>query len=153
MNWFTGGHERVMGIFRIVAMFGLVLFSFLAAFQNVQSISVQWNSNTPFNNPVDRWTKRIENISVNIPADVKVVGYIADWDIPGVPYDPIDQDAEYMLSQYVLAPLIIQPGMDHEWIIGNFTVPEFTNWLDENLSAYELTKLQYGIYLIHRNLP
>jgi len=153
MAWLTSGHGKLNGIFRKTATFGLVLFSLLVALQNVRSISARWNPNTPFDNPVDKWAKRIKSVSANLPDDVRVVGYVSDWDIPGALYDPIDQDAEYMLAQYTLAPLVVQPGLGHEWILGNFTTPGFTNWLDDNLSSYELTPLQYGLYLIHRNIP
>jgi hypothetical protein len=43
--------------------------------------------------------------------------------------------------------------LDHEWIIGNFTDTKFRDWLDQNLSSYQLTEIGFGIYVIHRTSP
>ncbi len=44
-----------------------------------------------------------------LPAGVEAVGYLADWDLPGRAFDPVDQDAEYMLTKYSLTPLHVVP--------------------------------------------
>jgi hypothetical protein len=43
---------------------------------------------------------------------VKLVGYIADWDIHSVSYDLVDQDAKYMLTQHTLVPLLVKPAQE-----------------------------------------
>ena len=86
----------------------------------------------------------------HIPSDVTLIGYAADWDLPDVEFNVIDQENEYTFTQYALAPRMVQPGLDHEWIIGNFTNKDFRTWLDQNLSSYEIIEMGFGIYLIHR---
>jgi hypothetical protein len=66
-----------------------------------------------------------------------------------VEYDLVDQETEYTLTQYALTPRMVQPGLAHEWIIGNFTSPDFRDWLDKNLASYEIIEIGFGIYLIH----
>ena len=138
---------------RQIAILGLVTYGLMISFKNAASAAALWDPNRPFNNPVDRWEKRILRVKNFIPAEVPALGYVADWDLPGVQYSEIDQDAEYMITQYTLAPIPVKPGFDQEWIIGNFTIPGFEDWLDQQMQSYEITKLDHGIYIIHRTTP
>ena len=131
----------------------LVGLSLLVAYRNTSSAMTVWNPEQPDNNPVDRWEKRIQPVRNHLPEDITLVGYVADWDIPDLEYNPIDQDAEYVLTQYALAPIMVQPGLEQEWIIGNFIHPGFESWLDQSLPSYEIKSLGFGIFLIHRTSP
>lgn len=127
--------------------------SVLVAFDNFASVSAGWDPDQPFDNSVDKWQKRIQPVKDHIPGDVTLLGYVADWDLPNSMTDPVDQDTEYVLTQYAFAPVMVKPGLDHEWIIGNFLNPDFKSWLDGSLSAYEIKSLGFGIYVIHRISP
>lgn len=144
---------RPLGVLRLLAALALALFSLWVLLGGVTSLRADWDPRAPFNNPVDKWAERLKPIPALLPAGVETLGYLADWDIPGQTFDPVDQDAEYMLTQYSLAPLRVVPGADHEWIIGNFTAPGFESFLDRTLPAYEIRSLKLGIYLIHRTSP
>ena len=134
---------------RIIAVTGLVIFGLFVAATNGIAAYSRSNQEASSIDSVSRWEKRVQSTLEYIPSDVSVIGYVADWDIPGLKYNLIDQDNEYTLTQYALAPRRLQPGLDHEWLIGNFTSPGFQDWLDENLSSYELTEIGFGIYVIH----
>jgi hypothetical protein len=135
---------------RMIAITGLIIFSLFAAINN--GIHAHWNRNQDQSreDSVSRWEKRVKSVLKHVPGDVNVLGYAADWNIPNTEYDLIDQENEYTLTQYTLAPRAVQPGLDQEWIIGNFTKPGFRDWLDENLPSYEIIELGFGMYLIHR---
>ena len=135
---------------RIAAMIGLVTFSLFVAITNGLAARTKWAENSQSVDSVSRWEKRVRAVLNHVPGNVMEFGYVADWDIPDSGYDLIDQDNEYMLTQYALAPHIVQPGLDHEWIIGNLTNPGFRDWLDKNLSSYKITEMGFGIYVIHR---
>src|SRR5689334_13920838 len=135
---------------RIAAMVSLVIFSLFVTMTNGLAARAKWNENSKSIDSVSKWEKRVKAVLNHVPGNVTEFGYVADWDIPDSGYDLIDQDNEYTLTQYALAPRIVQPGLDHEWIIGNFTNPGFRDWLDKNLSSYRLTAMGFGIYLIHR---
>ena len=137
---------------RILAMLSLVTFSVLVAITNGIAARERWKQSVKADDSVTKWEKRILPVLDQVPGDVSVFGYVADWDIPEAGYNLVDQDQEFVLTQYVLAPRILQRGLDHEWIIGNFISADFSEWLDQNLSSYELTKFGFGIYLIHRTL-
>lgn len=138
---------------RQAAVLGLVLFSLFVAYKNTSSAVASWNPETPDNNSVDKWERRLRPLKDLLPEDIELVGYVADWDIPASGYNLIDQDAEYVLTQYALAPIMVQPGLEQEWIIGNFLHPGFEAWLDRSLPSYEIRSLGFGIFLIHRTSP
>ena len=132
---------------RIIAMIGLITFSLFVTINNGMAA----RGNPSSGDSVSKWEKRVKPVLDRIPGNTKVLGYVADWDIPNAEYEIIDQETEYTLTQYALAPRAVQPGLDHEWIIGNFTKPGFEDWLNQNLPSYEISELGFGIYLIHRN--
>jgi hypothetical protein len=138
---------------RAVAMISLILYSIFVAATNGLAARARWNRDSQTSDSVSKWEKRVKPVLDHIPSTVTKLGYVADWDIPDSGYDIIDQDNEYTLTQYALAPRIVQPGLDHEWIIGNFTDSGFQDWLDQNLSSYEMIEIGFGIYVIHRTSP
>jgi hypothetical protein len=46
------------------------------------------------------------------------VGYVSD--IGGAGFS---RSGAYYLAQYALAPALLDPGVNHEWIVGNFSSP------------------------------
>src|SRR5690242_10312603 len=138
---------------KIIALISLVTLALLVAVRNELASHAKWDQNSRSIDPVSKWEKRVTAILSHVPSNVTEFGYVADWDIPNSGYDLIDQDNEYTLTQYALAPRIVQPGLDHEWIIGNFTFGGFRVWLDQKLSSYKMTQIGFGIYLIHRTSP
>jgi hypothetical protein len=139
-----------MRILRVAAIFILVTGSVFVALRNGSGIRAKWNAESASTDAISKWEQRVQPVLRHLPEDVRVVGYIADWDLPGVEYNVIDQENEYTFTQYALAPRAVQPGLEHEWILGNFTNKDFRAWLDQNLSSYEIIEIGFGIYLIHR---
>jgi hypothetical protein len=138
---------------RAIAMISLILYSVFVAATTGLAARARWNRDSQTSDSVSKWEKRVKPVLVHIPSNVTELGYVADWDIPGSGYDLIDQDNEYTLTQYALAPRIVQPGLNHEWMIGNFTGKGFRSWLDQNLSSYKIIEIGFGIYVIHRTSP
>jgi len=139
--------------FRWSATIALTSYIFYSSFGLMQSANDLANAGPGAGDFVSGWEERMDKVKKRLPDDVTVIGYVTDADIPGVGANPIDLDNEYMLSQYSLAPIKVVPGLEAEWILGNFTVPGFQTWLDQSLDEYEIRNLGYGIYLIHRRLP
>jgi hypothetical protein len=134
-------------------MISLMAFAIFTAILTGMDARERWDQARHSIDSVTKWENRILPILDRVPEDVTQFGYVADWDIPDANYNGIDQDQEYVLTQYVLAPRILQRGLDHEWIVGNFVGTDFKKWLDQNLPSYELKEIGYGIYLIHRTSP
>jgi hypothetical protein len=136
--------------FRVAAIILLVTFSLFVAIKNGMGARDKQMVGGEAIDSVSKWEQRVKPVLDHLPEDVTVIGYTADWDLPNVQYNLIDQENEYTFTQYALAPRAVQPGLDHEWIIGNFTNKDFRTWLDENLPSYEIIEIGFGIYLIHR---
>lgn len=134
---------------RIIAIIGLVALGLVVAINNAVNAHLRSKQEGSSVDTVSKWETRIHRVLAHIPDNIQDIGYVADWDIPGLEYNLVDQETEYTLTQYALAPRTVQPGLDHEWIIGNFTSPNFRDWLNKNLASYEIMEIGFGIYLIH----
>ena len=135
---------------RAITIISLIIYSIFVAATNGLAANTRWNRDSQTIDPISKWEKRLKPVLDHVPSTVTELGYVADWDIPDSGYDIIDQDNEYTLTQYALAPRIVQPGLDHEWMIGNFTDAGFRTWLDKNISSYKIIGIGFGIYVIHR---
>lgn len=142
-----------MRTLRLLAIISLVTFSFYVAVMNGLAAQARWNQDSLSLDTISKWEERVKPVLDLVPSDITVIGYVADWDIPGSQYGVIDQENEYTFTQYALTPLRVVPGLESEWIIGNFTNEGFRTWLDKNLPSYEITPIGRGIYLIHRISP
>ena len=86
---------------------------------------------------VSVWDRRMRKMIPDLPTH-GVVGYLADWDIPDYAYGDKDQTVEYVLSQYSLAPLILQRGSNHPIIIGNFSASNDSEKIPNVLKLFDL---------------
>jgi hypothetical protein len=92
---------------RIIAILGLVAPGLVVAVNNAihaRSIAEQERSSI---DTVSKWETRIHRVLAHLPSDTQEIGYVADWDIPGMDYDLVDQETEYTLTQYALAPRMV----------------------------------------------
>ncbi|HTP00782.1 MAG TPA: hypothetical protein VMJ64_05355 [Anaerolineales bacterium] len=137
--------------FQLLAILLLAGTSILSTLQYWMAVYQTWKVSLTSGDPVSRWEHRLSRIQ--LPTDIRnEVGYVADWDIDPT-HNPTDQDEEYVLTQYTLAPLIIKRGANYPWIIGNFTLPGADDWLSQNFKDAKIHHYGYGIYLIHKLGP
>lgn len=99
---------------------------------------------------VAAWEARFEPVKQALPLQRGTLGYIADWDVPGADFDPSDQDAEYILTQYAFSPFILERGADHEWIVGSLSPSAYEKWVKVRAGQYEDFKFKGSVYLFHR---
>jgi len=140
---------------RLLQALGIILLGILgwqSSCKYWRAVQNQWNPDLLLNDPASMWEKRIGMVDLSDNIGNKI-GYVADWDIDPT-FIPIDQDQEYVLTQYTLAPIIVKRG-DHncEWIIGNLTLPEAEDWLNRTFKGSKIRYYGWGIYLIHRPEP
>ena len=79
-----------------------------------------------------------------------MVGYISDSSIPGVSYNAANDEGEYVLTQYVMAPIIIVKGTGQEWNIGNLGKQAYQVWSQANQVEFEVMPFKGNLYLFHR---
>lgn len=137
-----------MTILRKSAPLALAVLSLvLAAYQFALTFSSgEWRNSS--DEMVSKWEDRVQALHEALPAGVSQVGYVDDAALGG---DASQLDVnEFQLMQYSVAPVAIQAGMGHEWIVGNFRDDEnLEAWLAEELGTFELQEFGFGLYLIH----
>jgi hypothetical protein len=96
----------------------------------------------------------MQKVAAALPPHVHIVGYLEGADLNSSIAGP--EQAEFYLTQYGLAPTVVQPGPDYEWIVGNFgnvlRAADIRSALDRKFGTYTIQDLGFGIYLIHRPL-
>lgn len=125
----------------------IVLGSLSASIQNLLSTRELGSIR---DDPVADWEKRFEPLKKRLPFVRGVVGYISDADVPGVTFSSPNDQGEYVLAQYVLAPLVIVRGVEQEWNVGNLSRTAYEVWSHSNQGQFEVTEFQGGVYLLHR---
>ena len=139
-------------IVRRISVILLVGLSLLFSVQNLLPLAraAARNPQLAAQNEVSVWENRFDTVRRALPPGVEHVGYVAEWDLPGV-QPSADQDNEFRMSRYVMAPVILARGVDSSWTIGNFsTNKKFKDWLSENGGSYEIQEFSGGIYLLHK---
>lgn len=100
--------------------------------------------------PVAEWERRFAPLKKIMPFTKGTVGYVSDSGGLGVDYGNPDAEIEYTLTQYVMSPIVVRKGTDHEWIIGNLSKQGYQDWIRANPDHFDITALSFGVYLIHR---
>ncbi|HEX7555861.1 MAG TPA: hypothetical protein VF338_04500 [Leptolinea sp.] len=120
----------------ILILLGLSAYSSFHAYK-VTSDSASGIAETDM---VTAWDKRLRKVRLLLP-DQGIVGYLADWDIPGYNYGSSDQEVEFLLAQYTVAPVVLERGTKHKLVLGNFS----DNGDPQKIPNIEA---QFGIHLV-----
>ncbi len=125
----------------VVLSLGMAIYQFIETFS-----AGEWRNSSE--EMVSKWESRIQVLREALPADVTQVGYVDDAALNG---DASLLDVnEFQLMQYSVAPVAIDSGLKHEWIIGNFNEDsKLEPWLAGQIGEYELQGFGFGLYLIH----
>jgi hypothetical protein len=100
--------------------------------------------------PVADWVERFDPIKARLPFQRGVVGYISEVQVPGADYSEADELGEYVLSQYALAPIIIERGTGREWNVANLSRQAYETWSSYNQGVFDVVWSGGGLYLLHR---
>ena len=108
-----------------------------------------WNPRLITNDGVYDWDARLADLRADLPPDVKVVGYVSDWDV--LPeYDYPNNETEYVLTQYSLAPVIVARNDEHDWLVVNLKPKDFETWAAMQPADIEVTRYPLGLFLVHK---
>ncbi len=125
----------------------MVAASLYASIQNLISTKDLGSVN---DDPVADWEKRFGPIKQRLPFERGIVGYISNSSVPGAGFNAANDEGEYVLTQYVMAPIIIVKGTDQEWNIANLDRQGFELWSKTNQGRFEVIPFKGGLYLLHR---
>jgi hypothetical protein len=136
----------------LIKKFALILFILVSAYSSINYLieNVQaWNPTLITHDGVYDWDTRLSALRTDLPADVKVVGYISDWDVQP-DYNYPDNETEYVLTQYSMAPVVVARGADREWVIVNLAPKDFETWRATQPSDLDVKKYPLGLFLVHK---
>jgi hypothetical protein len=128
----------------------ILLVAAVCLFASIQNLVATRSLGSVNDDPVADWEKRFAPIKERLPFRRGVVGYISDSSVPGAIYDAANDEGEYVLTQYVMAPIIIVKGTNQEWNIANLDHQAFDLWSKSNQTKFQVTALKGGLYLLHR---
>jgi hypothetical protein len=101
--------------------------------------------------PVADWEQRFEAVKARLPFERGFIGYISDSDVAGTSFDPANDEGEYVLTQYAMAPVILVRGTTEDWNIANLSTEAYRIWSAGNSGSFDITPLRNGLFLLHRN--
>ncbi len=131
----------------------LILILLGSLYASVQNLISTRSLGSLTDDPVADWEKRFGPLKRQLPFVRGVVGYISDSSIPGIDFNEANDEGEYVLTQYVMAPIIIVKGTDQEWNIANLSQQAYNAWSQTNHGKFEVTPFKGGLYLLHRVGP
>ena len=132
-----------------LATYLLVIISIYSSIVYLIESIQAWNPRLITNDGVYDWDMRLADLRANLPPDVDVVGYVSDWDV--LPeYDYPNNETEYVLTQYTMAPVIVARDSEREWLIVNLSPKDFETWAATQSADIKVTKYPLGLYLVHK---
>lgn len=87
-------------------------------------------------------------VKETIPVRRGLIGYISEEDIKGIEFAFWDNETEFILTQYALAPLILKKGLAAEWNVVVLQEEYLTMWLEANPGEYEIIKVKSQFYVL-----
>src|SRR5512141_1776447 len=136
----------------LIKKLAIVLFILISFYSSVTYLMANiqaWNPRLITNDGVYDWDTRLSVLRSELPSDVKVVGYISDWDITP-DYNYPNNETEYVLTQYTMAPVVVARNGEHEWVIVNLSPKDFETWRATQPADIKVTKYPLGLFLVHR---
>ncbi len=128
----------------------LVLLVAAGVAASIQNLIATKNLGSVSDDPVADWEKRFVPVKQHIPFERGVVGYISDSSVPGVSYNAANDEGEYVLTQYVMSPIVIVKGTNQAWNIANLSRQAFELWNKSNQGKFEVMAFKGSLYLLHR---
>jgi hypothetical protein len=137
-------------LFSGLAFAVLLGLQLLTSWKNLQSIrAAEYNASEP----VAEWERRMAPLKRALPISSGMVGYVSDSSAACFDCLNVDDQIEFTLTQYALAPIVVNKGVNTEWVVGNFGKGSFAVWEQAHPGEFSAERFQYGIYLLHRLHP
>ncbi len=135
---------------RLAAFMALLGLQVLTGWKNLQYIQ---DAEHNASEPVADWEQRMAPLRKALPISIGFMGYVSDSSAACFDCLNIDDQIEFTLTQYALAPIIVSKGIDYEWVVGNFGKGTYQAWAQNHVGEFEVQHFPYGIYLLHRVQP
>ncbi|HEY9152648.1 MAG TPA: hypothetical protein VIN60_07165 [Anaerolineales bacterium] len=140
----------VRAILQRVMLAGMIGASIYFGIQNLRN-AVAIGSLT--SDPVTQWEVRFQAVKKLLPFQRGVIGYLTNSDVPGARFDSNNEQGEYTLTQYTMAPIILVRGDKEEWTLANLNSKAFQIWSQSNHGQFRVIPLKDNLYLLQRLNP
>jgi hypothetical protein len=128
----------------------LVVVSFASLYASTRNLMSTRALGSTTDDPVADWEARFGPVKAQLPFQRGIIGYISDSDIPGVIFDAANDEGEYILSQYAIAPIILVRGTAQDWNLANLSGNAYQAWSASHRGDFEVFPFKGGLYLLHR---
>ncbi len=99
---------------------------------------------------IERWETILAPVKARLPIQRGVIGYVGEWNVPGNEYEDWDQMAEYLLTQYVLAPLVVKQGAVAEWNVAILSPASMQAWQEAHKGEFRIIALKHNVYILRK---
>ncbi len=137
-------------IFKRAMLAGIIVASIYFGLQNLRTAITVGNLGK---DSITEWEVRFNAVKKLLPFKRGVVGYLTNSDVPGAAYDANNEQGEYTLTQYAMAPIILVRGDNEEWTIADLNSKAYQIWSQSNHGEFRVIPLNDNLYLLHRVAP
>lgn len=146
-----GTFRRIVHKISLLSLLLLCIYIVQGTFRQVLSTYRLYRVDS---DPMINWARRVEGIKEDVSVTTRILGYVTESDMPWYSLNEIDRDEEFVMTQYFLAPLILQPGLNHPLVIGNLAGEEGIVKVAEDYFGMRLiSPYRGGIYLFQMLNP
>jgi hypothetical protein len=144
--------RRNAALILLLLVAGLSLLSIVQLFGQVRQ-QVQVYEAKP-GEGATTWMARIERVVRDLPSQ-GTIGYFSERNFKGIKFNPIDQDEEFAMTQYAVAPRILVDGSCLDYVIVNLpylAVPDVKRLMAEK-NLHMTMEYGNGLYLGRKVRP
>jgi hypothetical protein len=141
---------KVRPVLQRMMLAGIIVASVYFGLQNLRNAMAIGSLNS---DPVTLWEIRFEAVKKILPFQRGLIGYITNSDVPGALYNANNEQGEYTLTQYAMAPIILVRGDKEEWTLANLNSKAFQIWSRSNRDKFRVITLKDNLYLFQRLKP
>jgi hypothetical protein len=129
---------------------GFILLLILGVFSSQHPVQFLRNIYNGLGQPdeISLFTSQISCLREALPAH-GLIGYFTNEDGTAQVYD-IEGGKRYFLTQYTLAPLVVEPGLNHQWIVGNLQDRIDVNQITRDLELELIKDCTDGTFLFRK---
>jgi hypothetical protein len=140
---------KISMMYERIKQFAVVLLALTSLYSTV----LHWHSTINLDRgakAIDAWEARLHSVRETLPVKRGIIGFVGDSNVPGIEYNSGDQETEFILTQYTLAPLILVPGTVADWNLAILGKVAFEKWQQSNQGNFEIISLGHQVYLFHK---
>jgi hypothetical protein len=140
--------KPIVVFFREIRKYIVAAFVVFSIYNMHLALSGSQNIGDTGSERLNRWEADMQLVRKTLPVERGLIGYISEEELEGVEYAFWDNETEFILTQYALAPLILKKGLAAEWNIVVLRREYLEMWLEANPGEYEIIEVKGQFHLL-----